>query len=354
MAATEQNTLLIAGGNGNIGRAIMRHFGERPSWPQVGLARRPPKDSAWPFVSADLLDPGVCAQALKPLAEDVTHIIYAARYNHSGGKPESASINGAMLRNLLDAVEPVAPRLKHIHLVHGTKYYGHAIRPSATPYRENDPRVPVELFYYEQQDLITERQRGNSWAWSISRPHGFCDLHIGEARSITLLIAVYATVLRELGLPLIYPGTRASFEARTQFTWLPMLARSIEWMMSTPACANQAYNVVNGDALSWAEMWPMIARYFDMEAGGPEGGSFEQFAVGKNAVWQESAARHGLSPLDLSTDVQWAYGDYFLSLQWDVVSDMSKAARDGFTETVDTRKMWMDSFDFYRRNKLIP
>jgi nucleoside-diphosphate-sugar epimerase len=348
-----KNTLLIAGINGQIGRAVMHHFGGLPAWSLVGLSRRQPSGSVQPFVAADLLDPDCCRAALRGLA-DITQIVYAARYDHADGKQESADINGRMLFNLLNAIEPVASKLRHIHLVHGTKYYGHSIRPGRVPYREDDERPPVDLFYYGQQDLVSARQRGQSWTWSISRPHSFCDLSVNEPRSMTLLVAVYATLLRESGLPLIFPGTRAAFEARTQFTWLPMLARAIEWMMHTPACANQAYNVVNGDPRCWEQLWHVVARYFDMDVGEPSPGMFAQFVAEKSALWQEIVTRHRLISLDLRKDVQWGYGDYALSFQWDVVSDMSKARRDGFSETVDTLKMWTDSFDFYRKNRVIP
>jgi nucleoside-diphosphate-sugar epimerase len=350
---TELNTVLIAGVNGLIGRAIAQHFTARPSWRPIGLSRRKTAASPQPFLAVDLLDAQDCAAKLESLGQ-VTHLVYAARYDHKGGEPESASTNRVMLANLLDAVEPAAPALRHVHLVHGTKYYGHALRPRPLPYREEDERAPLDLFYYEQQDLIAERQRGKPWNWSVSRPHSFCSLRTDEPRSMTLLLAVYATLLREMGLPLIYPGTPDSFAARTQFTWLPTLARAVEWMLCTPACANQAYNVVNGDPRSWSQLWPVIAGYFGMRAGEPQAVTFADLAADKGAVWQKIVARHGLRPFDLQRDVQWVYGDYVLSLQWDVVSDMCKAGRDGFTERVDTEKMLVDSFDFYRRQKLIP
>jgi hypothetical protein len=56
----------------------------------------------------------------------------------------------------------------------------------------------------------------------------------------------------------------------------------------------------------------------------------------------------------LQTVAQWPYGDYVLSLQWDVVSDISKAQRDGFTETINTPKMFTGGFDYFREHKIIP
>jgi hypothetical protein len=68
--------------------------------------------------------------------------------------------NVAMLRNLIDAIEPVARGLEHVHLVQGTKYYGMHLGPFRTPAREDDPRPDFPNFYYDQQDLLAERARG--------------------------------------------------------------------------------------------------------------------------------------------------------------------------------------------------
>ena len=66
-------------------------------------------------------------------------------------------------KSLLDAVEPETRGLEHVHLVQGTKYYGMHRGPFRTPAREDDPRPATPNFYYEQQDLLVERQRGRGW-----------------------------------------------------------------------------------------------------------------------------------------------------------------------------------------------
>ena len=99
------------------------------------------------------------AQAKLAPLRDATHVFYAARYDHPEGVPESVDINAAMLRNLLDAMQDL-PALRHVHAVHGSKYYGHQIRPVALPMREEHPRAPGGNFYFDQEDLLVERSRG--------------------------------------------------------------------------------------------------------------------------------------------------------------------------------------------------
>ncbi|NGM87030.1 NAD-dependent epimerase/dehydratase family protein [Parapusillimonas sp. SGNA-6] len=350
------NTVVIAGATGQIGASVARYLSGRAGWNPVGLSRRDRPDASFPMLPVDLRDAEACHGKLQKLPA-VTHLVYAARYDHAGGKQESVDINLELLSNVLRAVQD-RPELRHVHVVHGTKYYGHNAGPGPVPYREDGPRAQRPVFYYAQQDFLVQQQRGRPWDWSISRPHSFCDLAPGEPRSITLLVGIYASILKELGLPLRFPGSRQAYQVRTQFTWLPMLARSIEWMMSDPACANQAFNIVNGDAPRWSTLWRAIADYFGMECGEPDAGavaeSLTHFPDAHADVWRRLVSRHDLRPSELPSVVQWAYGDYVFSPGWDVVSSMDKARRHGFTESVDTLAMWRDSFDFYRSNRIIP
>ncbi|MEY3630236.1 MAG: hypothetical protein RLY91_2002 [Pseudomonadota bacterium] len=344
---------LIAGATGQIGSSVGTHLFEQRGWNPLGLARTPRQDAPYPMLALDLTDAKDCAIKIAEL-QNVTHVLYAARYDHFGGELESRETNVRMLENLLKALDPVSANLQHIHLVHGTKYYGHTVQERRTPYQEDDACGNFNSFYYEQQCMLEQRQRGKAWSWSISRPHAFCNYRIDEPRNMILILGLYASILRELGLPLVYPGTERSYRAKTQFSWLPTLARAATWMMTDERCANQAYNIVNGDPMSWSQLWPIFASYFNMECGAPQDSSFAEFARQHAQTWSVMTNKYGLQRSDLETLAQWPYGDYVMSLQWDVVSDMSKAARDGFTERVNTPNMWLEGFDFFRSKKIIP
>jgi nucleoside-diphosphate-sugar epimerase len=254
----------------------------------------------------------------------------------------------------LEAIEPAAAGLRHIHAVHGTKYYGHHLGPLAVPAREDDPRAPAPNFYYAQEDYLRERQRGKRWTYSTSRPHTYCDASWNEPRNIGLLIAVYAAVLRELGLPLGYPGTAKSSRVATQFTALPLLARALAWMATEPRCANQAYNIVNGDAPRWSELWPRFAAYFGMQAGPEQPIRLADTLADKEGVWQAVIRKHGLRPTALQSLVLWSYGNYVFAPEWDIISDGSKARSHGFAGTVGSAKMFLDIFEFLRAERIVP
>ena len=108
-----------------------------------------------------------------------------------------------MLRNALDAVEATSSILKHVHLVEGTKWYGMHIGNFKTPARENDPRHMPPNFYYDQQDLIAQRQKGKQWTWSASRPYFLIDFAPDRPRNVVSVIGAYAAICRELGVPTV-------------------------------------------------------------------------------------------------------------------------------------------------------
>lgn len=345
-------TALIAGASGLIGRRIAEHLLSAGNWKVVGLARKPRDVPGMRWISVDLTRANDCRRALGGL-DAVTHVFYAARFDHPEGMPEPVEINAAMLSNLVDALEP-GGRLTHVHAIHGSKYYGHQLGPVTLPMREESPRARGANFYFDQEDFLRERSRGKEWAYSISRPHTFCDPAIDHPRSTGLVIAVFAEIQRELGLPLDFPGSTAAFEARTQFTDLALLARAAEWMATEPRCANQALNVVNGDYPRWSELWPRFASWFGLVPGAPRALTLAEYMRDKSAVWQQVVARHGLRLTGLDTLVLWPYGDYQFRPQWDVVSTMEKARSFGFHETVDSQAMFVRQFENYRSERIIP
>lgn len=48
-----------------------------------------------------------------------------------------------------------------------------------------------------------------------------------------------------------------------------LLAEATVWAATNPECANQAFNINNGDLFRWQEMWPKIAAFFDMDVAPP-------------------------------------------------------------------------------------
>jgi len=343
---------LIAGATGIVGRRIAERL-HANGWTVTGLCRHPPSRSPYDMRAVDLTDAHDCSRKLSTLTT-ITHLFYAARYDHPEGRAESIDVNAAMLVNVVDAIEPVAQGLEHVHLVHGTKYYGHMLGPLAVPIQEDAPRARISNFYFAHEDFIRARRNGKRWTYTTSRPHTFCDPDPAEPRNAALLIALHATFARALGQRFDFPGTESAFRVRTQFTFVPMLARAIEWMSSDARCANESFNVVNGDSPSWSALWPQFAEYFGVKTGEPRRARLADELADKQDVWQSLVERHDLQPVALADRVLWPYADYLFAPEWDIISSMSKARSHGFGESVESARMFIDLFERFRRDKIIP
>jgi len=344
---------IVAGATGVVGRYLLQHLVQTGRWEVVAVSRRKPDVGGdYLHVAADLSDP---ADAKSKLGRQgaVTHVFHAA-YVERPTPRELAQANVALLRNLLDAIEPAAADLEHVHLVEGTKWYGSHLGPFKTPAKEGDPRTVPVLFYYEQQDLIESRQKGGRWTWSAVRPHTVCGFALGNPMNLTMVLAVYASICRELGLAFSHPGKPANWQTLYQVTDSGLLARAIEWMSTSPQCANQAYNVTNGDLFRWEYVWPKLAGFFGLEPAPPRHFSLQEFMQDKAPVWERIVAKHGLEPNRFEDVAAWKFGDFVFSAQWDVISDCGKARRAGFCETVDSEEMFLRLFAELRANRIIP
>jgi nucleoside-diphosphate-sugar epimerase len=242
-----------------------------------------------------------------------------------------------------------------VHALHGSKWYGHQLGPVKLPLDEDkSARSPNENYYFVQEAFLREASRDKSWAYSTSRPHAFCDPSVDLPRSIGLVIAVYAEVQRELGLPLDFPGNAKCYQAHTQFTDLGLLARAIAWMAGEPRCRNQAFNVVNGDNPRWCDLWRQFAVRFGMREGEPRAIKLVEYMADKSAAWDTIVKKHALRAPPLDKVALWAYGDYQFRPDWDIVSSMTKARALGFNDSIDSSDMFARQFENYRKEKLIP
>jgi hypothetical protein len=93
--------------------------------------------------------------------------------------------------------------LRHVTLYPGGKAYGCHLGPFKTPAREDDPRYLGVNFYYDQEDLLRTRQQRANWSWTVFRPEEVCGFAVGNPMNLSMVIAVYASISRELGLPLM-------------------------------------------------------------------------------------------------------------------------------------------------------
>ncbi len=346
-------TALVVGARGVIGGNLVDHLGATGEWNIVGLSRRGGVDSGRVrHVAVDLLDRDQTADRLAGLT-GVTHIFYAA-YQDRPSWAELVPPNLAMLTNVVDAVEPVASRLEHISLMQGYKVYGAHLGPFATPAREVDPPHMPPEFNVDQQQFLQRRQAGSAWTWSALRPSVVAGVGLGNPMNLAMVIAVYASISKRLGLPLRFPGRPGAYHSLIEMTDADLLSKATLWAATNPASANQAYNITNGDMFRWSSMWPRIAAFFDLQVAPPLPMSLTEVMADKAELWEEMVADHHLRPTSYSDVSSWQFGDFVFAWDYDVIADGSKARRAGFHEYVETGSMFLRIFQDLRDQRLIP
>lgn len=344
---------LVAGAQGVIGRNLIDHLAALGDWDIVGLSRRGGESRGRVrHLAVDLLDREATRRQLEGLG-DVTHVFYAA-YQERPTWAELVAPNLGMLVNLVDAVEPVARGLQHVSLMQGYKVYGAHLGPFKTPAREDDPPHMPPEFNVDQQNFLSERRRGKAWSWSALRPSVVCGFALGNPMNLSLVIAVYAAISKELAIPLRFPGKPGAHDALLEVTDAGLLARATVWAATDPRCADQAFNINNGDLFRWRDLWPKLARAFELEVAPPLPMSLATVMADKEPLWNAMVARHGLAPHTWREVSSWRFGDAVFSWDYDMFADGSKARRFGFHEFVDTEKMFLDIFADLRRRRVIP
>jgi nucleoside-diphosphate-sugar epimerase len=171
-----------------------------------------------------------------------------------------------------------------------------------------------------------------------------------------LTLAVQASICRELGQPFIFPGSETQWNSLTDMTDSGLLADHMIWAATADNVSDEAYNIVNGDVFRWRRMWPALADYFGVEPVGyaNEPRPLEQQMRGMEGVWADIAGRHGLAEPDVARVASWWHTDGDLGRNLEVVTDMSKSRLAGFTGYRRTEDSFLQLFDRYRADGLIP
>lgn len=346
---------LIAGGTGAIGGALADHLARAGGWQVQGLCRRPPANpqKAVDYLHADMTDADACRSLLRA-HDDITHLFYCGRAAHDDLGRESVRGNVDLLANVLDAVSSASPKLVHVHLVQGGKYYGVHLGPFPTPAREDDPRSVVSNFYYGQEDLLRERARTADWTWSASRPNSLLHFSPQNSRNLVSTLGCYAAICREVGSALDFPGPEEAFTSLTQLTSTDVLSPAITWMATSAHAENQAFNVANGDLIRWCRLWPKLAHAFRIPGGTVRPVRLADVMADKEPVWRRIVERQGLEDRPLSTIANWAYADTTLERSWDEIMSTIKARMSGFHDCLDSEAAFFGILDRYRAARLLP
>jgi nucleoside-diphosphate-sugar epimerase len=349
---------LIVGVTGIVGENIADHLLKQGGWTIHGLARHTKTvQPGVKAIAADVNDADATRKALAGI--DVSHVFYCS-WARRATEAENCAVNGAMIRNLLAAVEP-APSLTHVALVTGLKHYlgpfeDFGKRPLILPLREEQGRVPIANFYYVQEDALFESAARRGFGWSVHRAHTIIGYCLGNLMNMGVTLACYAAICRETGRPFVFPGSVPQWEGLSDVTDARIIASHMVWAATTPAARNEPFNIVNGEIFRWKWLWPQLAKWWGLEAAPYPGKPtpLEEQMRDAAPVWDGIVKKHGLKPNGLDTLASWWHTDADTGRPTECFTDMTKSRKLGFLEYQETLSSFTDLWTRLRAERIIP
>ncbi|GAB2219328.1 hypothetical protein Droror1_Dr00006963 [Drosera rotundifolia] len=334
-------------------------------WKVYGVARSPrpvwQADFQVEYIRCDVGDQDDATAKLSCLT-DVTHIFYIA-WTYRPDEAENCADNGRMLRNVLAAVIPNAPKLRHICLQTGRRYYpglfessGMAI-PYDPPLTEDLPRFESPNFYYAMEDIL--RQDLNlkeGLSWSIHRPTVMFGFSPYSTLNLIGSLCVYAAVCKHNGVLLRFPGSRAAWEGYSDASDADLAAEQQIWAAVHENGKNEAFICSNGDVFRWKHLWRVLAEQFEVEYVNYEEEfdiTLEELMKDKGEVWDEIVEKNGLVATKLEQVGKWPFADGALRAE-PALGCMNKSKEHGFLGFRNTKSSLIYCIDKYKFYKIVP
>ena len=135
-----------------------------------------------------------------------------------------------------------------------------------------------------------------------------------------------------------------------------LLADHLIWASTTPAAANSALNIVNGDVFRWRRLWPRLAAALDVDPKPFDGepAPLERQMADAAEIWPDIVHRHGLHDVPIERLASWWHTDADLGRTIETFTDMGRSRRLGFLGVRDTESSFTDLFARLRARRIVP
>lgn len=366
-----QSVALVVGVTGIVGNSLAEilPLSDTPGgpWKVYGVARRPrptwDADNPIEYIQCDISDDNDATAKLSPLT-DVTNIFYVCWANRVS-EAENCRVNSRMFRNVLNAVVPNAPNLKHVCLQTGLKHYvgpfeswGKVERPLDPPFTEDMPRLDVPNFYYDLEDVLyAEVAKKEDLTWSVHRPGTIFGFSPCSMMNIVGALSVYAAICKHEGVPLQFPGTKAAWECYSMASDADLIAEHQIWAAVDQYAKNEAFNCSNGDVFKWKHLWQVLGEQFEVDVAefDEKDGrvSLEERMKGKEGVWEEIVGKNSLVPTKLEEVGNWWFVDATFAGECPLDS-MNKSKEHGFLGFRNTKNAFISWIDKMKAYKIVP
>nr|CAA68126.1 unnamed protein product [Arabidopsis thaliana] len=331
-------------------------------WKVYGVARRPRPtwnaDHPIDYIQCDVSDAEDTRSKLSPLT-DVTHVFYVTWTNRES-ESENCEANGSMLRNVLQAIIPYAPNLRHVCLQTGTKHY---LGPFTNvdgprhdpPFTEDMPRLQIQNFYYTQEDILFEEiKKTETVTWSIHRPNMIFGFSPYSLMNIVGTLCVYATINMK-GSPLLFPGSKKAWEGFMTASDADLIAEQQIWAAVDPYAKNEAIltDTMLISSSGRSSDRKILAEQFGIEEYGGRIWGLVEMMKGKERVWEEMVKENQLQEKKLEEVGVWWFADVILGVEG-MIDSMNKRKEYGFLGFRNSNNSFISWIDKYKAFKIVP
>lgn len=168
---------------------------------------------------------------------------------------------------------------------------------------------------------------------------------MNQAQAMALFLSMYRSK-EGADAEVPFPGTTAAYQAKRVDTSQDILARfHIFASLHPQKTAGYAFNVADGDVISWETIWPGICQFFGLKGVGPS-----EKSVGVNWMrdhrheWAAWVKENGLKEGAVE-NTTWEFMEGVMSSDFDRQYDLSRMREVGFDEKINTVTGYHIAFD---------
>ena len=311
-----------------------------------------------------------CTDALSMACEDHHEwlIDFTAYTAHGSDYQTLKQANVRILLNAVQVVERLCPNLQFWTLQTGGKAYGVEFIDKGIDYnpplKETMPRIAEpyasNIFYYAQYDTMKRLSEGKRWKFCEIRPDaivGFVPQNnaMNIAQALGLFLAMYKSI-EGSGAEVPFPGNEAAYKELHTDTSQDILARfHIFASFHADAVAGRAFNIADGDVVTWEQIWPGVCSWFGLKGVGPDQSrsTGTQWVQEHKGQWNAWVKEHGLKEGALEA-TSWDFMAVIMGITFDRHYDLSACRQVGFDETVSTVKGYTLAFERMKQARIIP
>lgn len=203
---------------------------------------------------------------------------------------------------------------------------------------------------------------GKSWTFCEIRPDaivGFVPQN--NAMNIAQAVGLFLSLWREVegeGSEVRFPAGKDAWTALHTDTSQDILARFHIFASLRPEqTSERAFNVVDGPATTWSEVWPAVCSYFGLKGVAPHSSrdsfSGQKWMESHHSDWSGWVAKRGLKEGALE-GTSWAFMQAVMGIPFRRDYDPTASRSIGFTEERPHAEGYRMVFDDMRNARIIP